>query len=85
MLNLNKHRLSRDMQQYQELEQSGGAAAALQEHDDILEEMKERYDKVTRDKKDIENKIQSTKDKLQKAKQLGNNAPLAKYYREQTN
>lgn len=69
------------MQQYQELEQSGGAG----ERDDILEEMKERYDKVTRDKKDIENKIKATKDKLQKAKQLGNNAPLAKYYREQIN
>ena len=48
--------------------------------------MQERYESAMRDKKVKENMIKREKEKrLAKAKQLGGNAPLAKYYREQIN
>lgn len=64
------------MQQYEDFDR--------EDETDILEQMQERLASNLRDKKVKEAIVKRQKEQgLAKAKKLGNNAPLAKYYREQ--
>ena len=64
-------------------EAANGGAAADEHAEEVLEQMQARFENLMRDKKTKESIVKREKQqKLAKAKQLGNNAPLAKYYRE---